>query len=211
MLMSYKFFDDGIARNGLTYEEYILEWENVIANFDAENSTEKEKKNNEYKKLNFQRTKRVEKQYNVSTELKKLIQEINEDQLWMIITENWCGDSAQSLPVIAKIANENPKISLRILKRDSYLDIMDLFQTNGTRGIPKLVAFDKEGNELLNWGPRPKLLQDLFDKLKDEGIEKKKIYEELHVWYPKFGIDEIEKEFIMMLRKLLNKAKIENN
>jgi len=32
---------------------------------------------------------------------------------------------------------------------------MDKYLTNGGRVIPKLVAFDKDMNELFQWGPRP--------------------------------------------------------
>jgi Thioredoxin len=197
--MIYKFFEEKVPEGGLTYEEYIFNWEKEIADFKAKNASEKEKKYNEYKKLNLQRTKRIEKQYNVSDELKEILKAVDKDQLWLVITENWCGDSAQNLPIIAKIADENLRINLRIIGRDSHLDIMDNFLTNGARSIPKLVVFDKEGNELFQWGPRPKKLQNLFYKLKDEGIEKNKIYAKLHLWYPKYGIEEIEKEFIKLI------------
>jgi Sec-independent protein translocase protein TatA len=151
--MAYKFFEEKIPENGLTYGEYIHNWEKEISAFKVEDASEKEKKNNEYKKLNLQRTRRVEKQYKVSSELKEALKTIDEEQLWMVITENWCGDSAQNLPIIAKIAGESPMINFKIIARDSHLNIIDNFLTNGTRSIPKLVAFDKNGNELFQWGP----------------------------------------------------------
>jgi hypothetical protein len=74
----------------------------------------------------------------------------------MVITETWYGDSAQNLPIIAKAAELNNKIDLRILLRDSNIDIIDHYLTNGqSRSIPILVAFDLDGNELFKWGPRP--------------------------------------------------------
>jgi Thioredoxin len=197
--MAYKFFEEKILQSGLSYESYMQNWKKEIADFNPENASEKEKKDNEYKKLNLQRSKRLGKYYNVSNELKEMLKSIEDIQIWMVITENWCGDSAQNLPLIAKIAYENPNINLKIIGRDSHLDIIDNFPTNGTRSIPKLVAFNKKEDELFQWGPRPKKLQDLFYKFKNEGVEKNKIYKQLHVWYPKYGVEEVEKEFIVLI------------
>ena len=47
--------------------------------------------------------------------LRDEIDKIEDNQLWMVITENWCGDSAQNLPYIARIASLNKKIELRII------------------------------------------------------------------------------------------------
>lgn len=201
--MAHKFFEDKVPHNGMTYEDFIEKWEQQISNLDKNKSSEQDAKLDEYKKLNLQRTRRVESNYEVSDELKEELEKIEEPQIWMVITENWCGDSAQNLPVIAKIAKENSKINFRIILRDSHPDIMDKYLTNGSRSIPKLVVFDEEGNELFQWGPRPKVLQDLFYKLRDEGMEKNKIYEQLHAWYPKHGAEEMEKEFLELIDKSL--------
>ena len=88
-----------------------------------------------------------------------------------MITESWCGDSAQNLPVIAKLAQLNSNIDFKIVLRDSNLEFMDLHLTNTSRAIPKLVVFDENNNELFQWGPRPVEAQNLFSRLKNDGIE----------------------------------------
>lgn len=101
----------------------------------------------------------------------------------MVITESWCGDSAQNLPVISKIARLNSNIALRIILRDSNLDIMDNYLTNGvSRSIPILVAFDMDGNEIFRWGPRPKPAMQLVKKFRERGIVKEEYYKKLHLW-----------------------------
>ena len=126
---------------------------------------------------------------------------MKEKQLWMVITEPWCGDSAQNLPYIAKISGLNGNIDLRIVLRDSNPDIMDEYLTNGTRSIPKLVAFNSEGDELFTWGSRPKAAQELVLKLREEGIVKPELYEKLHLWYGRNKGRDLESEFTEILQK----------
>ena len=76
---------------------------------------------------------------------------------------------------------------------------MDEYQTNGTRSIPKIVAFDSEGNELFTWGPRPKEAQQLITQWKNEGIVKPELYEKLHLWYGRNRGKNIEGEFLEIL------------
>jgi hypothetical protein len=101
----------------------------------------------------------------------------------MVLTEPWCGDSAQCLPAIVKLAGANADLELQIVLRDSHLEIMDLFLTNGSRSIPRLVAFDGAGAELGQWGPRPQAAQEVFVAAKQAGLEKPEILEKLHLWY----------------------------
>jgi hypothetical protein len=197
-----QFFKDKRLHNGLTYKEYTEKFNNEVNNINPENLSDKDRELFEYKKLNFQRTQRIEKSYEVSEELKSEIQTIKEKQIWMVITEPWCGDSAQNLPYLAKIASLNRNIDLRIVLRDSNPDIMDLYLTHGTRSIPKLIAFDLEGNELFTWGPRPKAAQELMNQWKNEGIVKPELYEKLHLWYGRNRGKEIEAEFLEILSKV---------
>jgi hypothetical protein len=66
-------------------------------------SDEKEMKYWEYRKINFQRSHRLEKHFIPSDELLQVIKTINRPQTWVVITESWCGDSAQNLPIISTI------------------------------------------------------------------------------------------------------------
>ena len=201
--MIHDFFKDGRPHNGITYEQFLnaikVKVERLSTNMDAVTD------HDEFLKLNFQRSQRIYKTYTVSPELRKLLSGINEPQLWMVITEDWCGDSAQILPYIEKITEVNPDIQLRIIYRDQNPDIMDLYLTNGSmRSIPKLVAFDREGNELFQWGPRPREAQDLVNQLKAEGYSKDQFIEQLHLWYGRNRGKAIEFEFKKILTDLSN-------
>ena len=60
--------------------------------------------------------------------------------IWLIITEGWCGDAAQCIPTIEKIAAESKNIETHYVLRDENLDLIDEYLTNNARSIPKLIA-----------------------------------------------------------------------
>jgi len=187
-----------IARS-FTYETFVNKVEaKNISDSDIQLDVE-EKKLHGYTKLNLQRMRRVEKTFNVSDELRHLLSSIKTKQNWVVITEGWCGDSAQNLPALAKIAKINPLVELQIIERDSNLEIMDLHLTNGTRSIPILISFDENGNEIFCWGPRPKEAQQLVTRLKSEGMEHDAFIEQLHLWYAKNKGVALERELKALL------------
>ncbi len=191
-----------IKNISLTYKQYIDLTIKEIESTDVNSLNDAEKTLFEYKKLNLQRSSRIEKYYLVNDELKSIIQNIKQIQTWVIITENWCGDSAQNLAYIAAFTKMNPSITLKIILRDSNLDIMDQYLTDGSRSIPKLIAFDENWNELFNWGPRPQAAKELMEQLKKEGLSKTDKYEKLHLWYGRNRGKDIEQEFKDLFIKL---------
>ncbi len=117
----------------------------------------------------------------------------------MILTEDWCGDSAQNLPYLHKISQLNDHIDLKLLYRDDNLEIIDQYLTNGGRAIPKLVMFDKNGNELFQWGPRPEKAKKLVAQWKAEGDTADQFNEKLHLWYGRNRGKAFEDDFLKLL------------
>ncbi len=138
-----------------------------------------------YTKLNAHRSKRVSKTVQLNEELAAGVRDIHEKQTWILITETWCGDAASIVPIIMKVAELNPLIDLRIVFRDSNLELMDQFLTNGGRSIPKLIAVDSSNEVLFDWGPRPQDAQQLFYEWKDsEGeVSRDQFHVDLQQWY----------------------------
>ena len=138
-----------------------------------------------YSHLNQQRMHRLEKTIVLLPEVSERILSISKPQIWLVLTEGWCGDAAQSLPVMQALVQLNPLIRLRIILRDENLELMDQYLTNGvSRSIPKLIALDAGSLEVLfTWGPRPAPLQELFYRMKAEGMAYDPIKEELQRWY----------------------------
>ncbi|MEN9973750.1 MAG: hypothetical protein RIS20_2097 [Bacteroidota bacterium] len=123
-----------------------------------------------FTELNARRMKRIEKTTVLSEELKANLERIIAPYTWILISEAWCGDAAQIVPVIGKIAAQNSKIDLKIILRDEHLSIMDQYLTNGGRSIPKLICLDQDFQEVFVWGPRPKSIQQVVTDTKAEGI-----------------------------------------
>ena len=92
-----------------------------------------------YTLLNQKRMTRLNKKVKLSEEQIKRIAAFDLPINWTVLTESWCGDAAQILPYINKIAKLNENITLTILLRDENLELMDQHLTNGSRSIPKLI------------------------------------------------------------------------
>jgi hypothetical protein len=149
-----------------------------------------------YTELNEQRMHRIEKTMQILPAVQEQMVSIDTPQIWLVLTEGWCGDAAHSLPVMQALAGLNPRISLRLLLRDENLELMDRYLTNGvSRSIPKLIALDPEtGQELFTWGPRPAALQETFQGMRSEGLPFDVIKEELQRWYNKDKTAAVQQE-----------------
>jgi len=139
-----------------------------------------------YSKMNEHRMKRLDKTIVLSAEIMEVVQAIKSLQKWLVITELWCGDAAQNVPLMNKIAELNPLIELKLVLRDENLELMNLFLTNGGKSIPILIALNERQEVLWNWGPRPVNAQNMLMEYK-KSPEPKMPYSEfgetLHKWY----------------------------
>jgi hypothetical protein len=160
----------------------------------------------EFTKLNLHRSQRIARTWQPSGELASLLQIITEPEQWLVLTEPWCGDSAQCLPCVAVMAEHQPNIALHVLPRDVNLDIMDQFLTDGKRSIPVVVMFDASGREVGRWGPRPAEAQAVFEAAKAEGLEKPGILERLHLWYGRNRGAALDAEFCTLLKRRMGGA-----
>ena len=155
-----------------------------------------------YTTLNRQRMKRLEKTTVISGELIEATAAVKSPIVWLIITEAWCGDAAQNIPVIEKIAELNENLTTRYILRDENLELMDAYLTDGSRSIPKLIAIDPSNdNKVLGtWGPRPAIAQDLYLELKTQGFEKEIVMERLQRWYNSDDSRSLQTEFTGLLQ-----------
>jgi hypothetical protein len=136
-----------------------------------------------YRPLNLTRMKRLQTNYEPSEAMRHAMADVTAPRTWLVITEDWCGDSAQTLPLLAAIAHLNPMIDFKIIDRDTNPEVMDRYLTKGSRSIPILVARDGEGRDLWTWGPRPDAMLALIEEWKAAGRPKEDWYTELHTWY----------------------------
>ncbi len=189
------------VETAMTYGEYVALMDELLAKGMATGADQSEDHVN-YTKLNRQRMSRIDKTVSVNNVTSDAVSAVERDQVWLILTEGWCGDGAQNLPVVEKIAAENSKITTKYLLRDENSELMDAFLTAGARSIPKLIALDSDNHEVLfTWGPRPEPAVELFARRKAEGVEKLDIIEELQRWYNDNAGKAVQAEFVELLSK----------
>ena len=157
-----------------------------------------------YTKMNVQRMNRVEKTTVLTDELVKAIENVKGNYHFLVISEGWCGDAAQIVPVINKIVlTAADKFDLKLVLRDQHLSLIDNYLTNGGRAIPVLLVLDEDKNVILpKWGPRPAILQGLLATWKKENTDPILIAEKLHGWYAKDKTQTTQLELIELLKKL---------
>lgn len=196
--VKYREITPETLKNVYTYDEY----RNMIDRLLSEGKTTGENHSDamlHYTKMNVHRMKRHDKHTDLNEELVERLGQVESEWTWVALTEAWCGDAAQSLPIINKMAEVNDNITFRLILRDENLDIMDQFLQNGrSRSIPKLICVDSNTHEVLgDWGPRPQEAQELYDNLRNnEDMQYQEVAERLHKWYAKDRGQSIQKEFL---------------
>lgn len=196
MSTAEKIITDEIIRDAMDYQAYRTKIDDLLEEGKTTGPNQSEDLT-EYTRMNVHRMKRLDKQVQLRNSLKEKLHDIQQSYVWLVITEGWCGDAAQNLPVIAKMADETDAIDLKLILRDENLDIMDEFLTNGGRSIPKLICLDAETLEVKgSWGPRPQELQKGAMKWKENpDISNEEWAERVHKWYAVDKANKIQDEF----------------
>jgi hypothetical protein len=187
-------------QNTYTYQEYRDLVSDLLAEGKSTGPNQSEDLTN-YSMLNDRRMKRLDKTIKISEETRQKVQALKETQTWLVLTEGWCGDAAQNLPVLNKIAELNNNIDMKFVLRDENLELMDLFLTNGGRSIPKLIALDKNNNVLKTWGPRPSFANKMVTEYKAKnGNLDAQFKQDLQVWYNKDKGKSTQEDFIAFVK-----------
>jgi hypothetical protein len=139
-----------------------------------------------YSLLNETRMNRLEKTLKIPQENILKLNSLKHNYIWLVLSEGWCGDAAQLLPLFDKMADASDgKIDMRIVFRDENEELMNMFLTNKGKAIPKLIVINKEtSGALAHWGPRPKGASNLIINYKKEhGVIDEKAKTDLQLWY----------------------------
>ncbi|MBC8112553.1 MAG: thioredoxin family protein [Verrucomicrobia bacterium] len=157
----------------------------------------------EITKLNLQRISRLDKSASINEKLTFLLQNLPRKQIWLVLVESWCGDVAQNLPAIHKMAETAAgKVELKLLLRDKNPAVMNAYLTNGGKSIPKLIALDAETlQELGTWGPRPEPVQALMLENKAANLSFEASHQIIHGWYAKDKNKTLQEEFMNLVEK----------
>ena len=185
----------------ITYTEY----RDLVADLLSQNKSTGSDQNDvllNYSKLNNTRMKRLDKTIKLSDEVISSIQNLEGNYTWLVLTEGWCGDAAQTLPIINKIAEISDKINLKVALRGENEELMNQFLTNGNQSIPKLIAIDKETNTIVNsWGPRPSIATNMVADYKEKyGSLDAEFKKDLQIWYNKNKGENTQEDLIELIK-----------
>ena len=170
--------------NSFSFADYRKKVTSLIAEGKSTGHTQSEDLL-KYSELNETRMNRLEKTIEVTPETKAKLQNLDKKYIWLVLSEGWCGDAAQIVPVIHKMAEATDKVELKIALRDDNDALMQHFLTNGGKAIPKLIVLDAESSEVLaDWGPRPSGAKQLILNYKAaHGVVDETAKIELQKWY----------------------------
>lgn len=154
--------------------------------------------------LNFQRMKRLNKTLKISEEQQSFFASYQGKQIWVVITESWCADAAQTVPMLMKIAEICPNVELRLVLRDENHPLMNAFLTGGAMSIPIMVLVDAQSFKVLSqWGPRPEpATQMVVDYKKEHGKLTPQFKEDLQKWYNHDKGQSVAQEIQSILTKI---------
>lgn len=187
----------------ISYQDYRNLMHQLTAEGKSTGSIQSEELTN-YSLLNEARMKRLDKTIEIDDEVANEFQKIEEPQIWLVITESWCGDAAQSLPIINKMASLNDKIELKLVLRDENPELMDLFLTNNSRSIPKVIIIDSELNVINTWGPRPSFATKMVNEYKEKnGSLDAQFKQDLQIWYNKDKGKNVQEDFVNLINSTL--------
>jgi len=183
-------------RNKYTYLSYRKFIEDQLGNGETTSKDDSDEMIDATKR-NIAKMTRLDKTVKITDKLKAaMVKAI--PQKWILLTEGWCDDAAQTIPIIHKMMGFAFNVELIILLRDENMDIMNKFLTKKGQSIPKLISVDENDKVLFTWGPRPEKMQARAMELKKA---KEEYAEEINKMYLKDRAVSIQVEFIDLLTK----------
>lgn len=178
-----------IIAQALFKSHSYLEYRKLMADLLKEGKStavEQTEERTHYSELNETRMHRLDKTMKITEANSAKLKTLKKKYLWLVLTESWCGDAAQILPILNKMALESDqKIELKLVLRDENEDLMNHFLTNKGKAIPKLISIDKATGAVVgNWGPRPQGAIDFIESYKEKfGAIDETAKTELQLWY----------------------------
>lgn len=188
-------------KHPMSYEQYIqLHQEIVARNFGPYSVYEKES-TYKYTCDNWIRFEKSLKSVSLDKKLYNFLTNI-EPQRWIVITEPWCGDAAQLIPLFYALATAQSAIQLEFYLRDENDNLMNQALTNGGKAIPKLMVLNEQDEILFTWGPRPKPAQELVLKMKEQEVKGSEFNRQLDAWYENDRHQTAQTELYQLLKTI---------
>ena len=166
---------------GCSYSDYLRKIEDQL--FDLNQSDDSSSFANYYS-INLKRIERLDKTFELTEEQKTELNSIKADFKLLVISEGWCGDAAQTMPVVNVMINQLG-VEQRIVLRDENPELINEYLTDGAKSIPIYIGMNSEGKELFHFGPRPEKGMEMLaeHKANPEVYNSDEFHKDLQIWY----------------------------
>lgn len=195
--------NNSLIKNSLNNTISYSAYRNLIKTLIAENKStgiEQSEERLTFSVLNDKRMDRLDKTLKISGKTQNSLENLSKGFTFLVIAEGWCGDAAQILPIINKVAEASDKIDFRIVLRDENEDLMNKYLTNGSKSIPKVLILDQENNVMDSWGPRPSVASKMVVDYKAlNGSLDDEFKKNLQIWYNQDKGNNTQDELIGLL------------
>jgi hypothetical protein len=120
----------------------------------------------------------------VSPDLITRMRALPEKRRLLIVTEDWCSDSANTVPYIARLVDGAPeRLEMRVVNSQVGKAVMDAHRTpDGRTATPTVVVLGADGRVIGAWTERPSSAQTWFLEKQNTTMQKP-LHDELIDWY----------------------------
>ena len=120
----------------------------------------------------------------VTPDLITRMRALPEKRRLLIVTEDWCSDSANTVPYIARLVDGAPeRLEMRVTNSQLGKPVMEAYRTpDGRAATPTVVVLGADGRIIGAWTERPSSTQTWFLE-KQKTTMQKPLHDELIEWY----------------------------
>lgn len=119
----------------------------------------------------------------------------------LVVAEDWCGDSVNTIPYLARLVEAVEGLEMRIIDSDVGAGVMRQRPTpDGRPATPTVIALDSDYNEIGSWVERPSSLQEWFLDNEDE-LPRNELYGRKYAWYAEDAGSETVSDITALLER----------
>lgn len=138
-------------KNGYSFEDYL---ENIEDQLEEQIELDDPKELVPYFAINLKQSREIRKNFRYNPGMEKKAKSYDADLKFLIISEGWCEDASQIVPIVDRLA-ETIGVECKFVFRDENIELMEEYNTNGSHSIPIVIGVTPEGDEAFRFGPRP--------------------------------------------------------
>lgn len=116
----------------------------------------------------------------------------------LVLAEDWCGDASNTVPYVARLAEQARCLELRLLRRDEHPAVMDRYLTGTSRAIPIVIVLAEDWREIGHWGSRPRELEAWVREAR-RTTPKEQLYPQIRRWYARDKGETTLREILSLL------------